>query len=378
LPSCYSSRQFPPRKQHYQIPRILGWIDAIALNQGAIAWGGELCWQQKGEQIARVYRHVLDISRLKDAASSLVDGEWWEVFMRWSNWTKRVAGLSAAGLSLVLPSRAQSSVGILLYHRVDDIVPGLPQPEFSVSPGRFRTQLRGLQRGGYCFWPLGRLLDYHDRQEPVPAKTVVLTFDDGFESVYRFAYPVLKELNIPAVVFLVTAYLDSDEPFRFDSWGIAHRETAPGPSWRPLTSVQCREMLGSGLIELGSHTHTHRDFRGCAGGLARDLGASLGVLRATFGLDSIPFAFPYGRKYLGFAGGKLTAVARASGVRCALTTDCDVIDPREDPFDWGRSNVYEWDTQLSLAAKLAGWCRGPQRLQEKAEKVAGIFVRSGG
>ncbi len=44
-----------------------------------------------------------------------------------------------------------------------------------------------------------------------------VTFDDGFETVYRHAWPVLQELRIPATVFLNTAYLDSPEPFPFDT-----------------------------------------------------------------------------------------------------------------------------------------------------------------
>ena len=48
-----------------------------------------------------------------------------------------------------------------------------------------------------------------------------ITFDDGFENNYVNAWPVLKELNLPATIFVATKYLDSDVPFPFDDWSAA-------------------------------------------------------------------------------------------------------------------------------------------------------------
>ena len=107
--------------------------------------------------------------------------------------------------------------------------------------------------------------------EPIPRRTFVVTFDDGYESVYETAWPILKELSIPATVFIVTSYLDSGRPFVFDDWAAAGSAAAPAAAWRPLSTAQCNEMARDGLIELGSHTHTHADFRGRPEEFRRDL-----------------------------------------------------------------------------------------------------------
>jgi hypothetical protein len=109
-------------------------------------------------------------------------------------------------------------------------------------------------------------------------------------------------------------------------------------------------MLAGGLVELGSHTHTHAIFRGRPEALHRDVLASLQVLRSRFGLADATFAFPYG-----IAGPGLAAAARRAGVLCGLTTEKVLAEPRADPFTWGRFNVDDADTAATLAGMLDGW-----------------------
>lgn len=282
---------------------------------------------------------------------------------------KRLAGLTGAGLHSLLGSRVGGSLGMLLYHRVAEPVPELPKPQFNVSPEQFRKQITGLADSGFRFRPLREVLRCRNLGEPVSPQTVVLTFDDVYRSVYLNAWPVLRELNIPATMFISTAYLDCDEPFPFDPWGTAYRETAPPDTYAPLTSAQCREMAESGLIELGSHTHTHGDFRGRPERFRWEVQTSLEILQTSFGAEDIPFAFPYGRVGSGHAGDDLVEAARESGVTCALTTECDPVDLQSDPFCWGRFNAYDWDTAGTLAAKLQGWYGWAPKLQERLSQV---------
>jgi peptidoglycan/xylan/chitin deacetylase (PgdA/CDA1 family) len=194
------------------------------------------------------------------------------------------------------------------------------------------------------------VIDFHNRGKRIPPKTFVVTFDDGYENVYRYAWPVLKELVVPATIFLATAYLDSELPFPFDDWTAAGSMRVPGESWKPLTTEQCHEMQREGLVTLGTHTHTHGIFRGRPEALHRDLLVSLDVLRTRFGVTDCPFAFPYG-----ITDPDLTDAARATGVSCSLTTQSGLVAPNTDPFTWGRWTVESSDTASTLAAKLAGW-----------------------
>jgi len=280
------------------------------------------------------------------------------------------AGMKAAArLGVVLHravgSRAGDALGILTYHRIAPHVPGLPAPLHNVTPHRFRRQLQGLQQRGFSFWRLSQVLAYHRRGRPLPRRTLVVTFDDGFESVYREAWPVLCELQIPATIFLNTAYLNAAEPFPFDAWGMRFALQTPPMTWRPLRIKQCREMAQSGWIELGAHTHTHQDFRGRPEEFRADLQRSVDRVRELFGVEEMTFAFPFGGPHLGFAGGSLEKAARRTDVACALSTESVLVDVASDPFTWGRMNAFPWDTPATLAAKFAGWYSWAPKLRQR-------------
>jgi glycosyltransferase involved in cell wall biosynthesis/peptidoglycan/xylan/chitin deacetylase (PgdA/CDA1 family) len=301
-----------------------------------------------GDAVGADHRAWLDRARVARAARRLV---------------KHAAAGASAGLHRALGSRAGDSLGILLYHSIAEEVPGVPLAPYNVPPARFRAQLQGLRERGYQFWPLGRALEQHAAGRPFLPKTVVLTFDDGYASVFTQAWPVLRALNIPATVFLATAFLDRDQPFPFDDWGVTHQDRVPGEALRPMTTAQCRELARSGLIELGAHTHTHQDFRHRADDFDLDLRTCVDLLRRRFDLDDIAFAFPYGKPSLGYADRDLVEAARRVGVTCGLTTEDVVVPPHADPFAWGRFNVYAFDTAATVAAKLAGWYSWAPTLQ---------------
>jgi peptidoglycan/xylan/chitin deacetylase (PgdA/CDA1 family) len=239
---------------------------------------------------------------------------------------------------------------ILMYHRVAAQTAGVAEPTWNVPPDRFRRQLEGLISRGYRPWSLRQALAHRRTGEPIPARTFVVTFDDGYESVYQNAWPILKELSVPATMFLVTAYLDTDRPFSFDDWTMAGSACVPAAAWKPLTTAQCVEMARQGLVELGSHTHTHADFRGRPEEFRRDLARSLEVLRNSFGVERPTFAFPFGQ-----FDNDLIAVSRASGVLCALTAEQELVAPHSDSFTAGRIYVDGGDTAARLAWKLNGW-----------------------
>lgn len=286
----------------------------------------------------------------------------------------RVVAEISAGLRRLSRRRVGDPVGILTYHRIASRVPGLPEPLYNVPPKRFRKQLTGLLARGFEFWPLRKVLDHRAAGTPIPSRVLVVTFDDGFETVYSNARPVLRELRIPATVFINTAYVDTDAPFPFDAWGMAHRDRVPIETYRPLSWAQCLEMADDPLVEFAAHTHTHQDFRNRAEAFALDLETSVEIVRRRFSQQDVMFAFPYGNSKSGFAGGELADAARRTGVICALTTDAETVDPESDPFDWGRFHVFSWDRPATLAAKVEGWYRWAPRLRRT---VAQALRRAG-
>jgi len=289
--------------------------------------------------------------------------------MIYSESLKQAAAVVSVGLRRVAGDRDGGRLGVLMHHRVSPRIAGLPNPPYNVTPHVFRKQLVGLRSAGYRFIKLSDVLEARQSGIALAPRSVVLTFDDAYESVYCHALPIMRELGIPGIAFLSTSFLDSDEPFPCDPWSRAYRDRVPAQEYRPLRIKQCHEMLASGVFEFGAHTHTHQDFRGRPDDFRADTGQSVEIVRSLFQLPEVPFAFPYGGTAQGHAGGELAKAAQAAGACCALTTDSELIDPLvDDPFNWGRFTVFSWETAATLSAKLAGWHAWARSLKRLARR----------
>lgn len=247
--------------------------------------------------------------------------------------------------------RANRQVGILSFHRVAPEVPGAARLTWNTTPDLFRRQLAGLLRLGFEPWPLRKLLAALADGRELPPRVFVVTIDDGYANIHDYAWPILRELKVPATVLLATQFIDKDTPFPFDDWSDKGRRDVPPDRWVPLTTAQIRAMMADPLIEFGSHSHWHKDYRSDPAAFSRDLAESLVFLRTQFGIDAPSFAFPYSA-----INDAMVKVARASGVRCALSGRGRVLTgPGADPFLLGRFSVDEFENSKTLSLKLDGW-----------------------
>ncbi|MBM3288923.1 MAG: polysaccharide deacetylase family protein, partial [Candidatus Hydrogenedentes bacterium] len=244
----------------------------------------------------------------------------------------------------------ENRAGILMYHRVAPWHDRTAQPTWNVTPERFREQILGLLRLGYSPWPLGRLLESLRNGKPIPARVFAVTFDDGYESVHRFAWPILREANVPATLLVATEFLDGTSPFPFDDWGSHGVDDATSIAWRPMRRAQCRELAADPLITLGGHTHSHARCLGDCDRLRDELDRSHRVLAEEFGVVSPPFAFPFGTH-----DDAMVETVRRSGAVCALTTVPERVGAGADPFRLGRFHVDPLETAETLGLKLDGW-----------------------
>jgi peptidoglycan/xylan/chitin deacetylase (PgdA/CDA1 family) len=129
-------------------------------------------------------------------------------------------------------------VVVLIYHRVG-AGSGL---ELDLPLAVFEDQMAELAASGQVT-SLDGALEALASTAPPERNPVVVTFDDGTPDFVATALPVLERYRIPATMYLATAFIDEQRPFPYG---------APPASWEAM-----RDAVATGLVTVGSHTHTH-------------------------------------------------------------------------------------------------------------------------
>ncbi|MCX5693440.1 MAG: polysaccharide deacetylase family protein [Candidatus Omnitrophica bacterium] len=143
-----------------------------------------------------------------------------------------VATFLIIAIVIVLYAKAQYVVPIIMYHKIDG---NSATSRLSVSPESFKAQMRFLKNQHYNVVKLEDLAEMV-RENRLPSKTIAITFDDGYEDNYLYAYPVLKELGLSATIFIIPAMVGSDGYLTWD---------------------QVVDMSESGIVTIGNHSLSH-------------------------------------------------------------------------------------------------------------------------
>jgi peptidoglycan/xylan/chitin deacetylase (PgdA/CDA1 family) len=172
---------------------------------------------------------------------------------------------------------------MLLYHKVDEIPPGVRHPEIYVTPTRFAEQLALLRQLGMCTITLPEYVAYRRGERALPPRPVVITFDDGYRSNYEVAFPILQEFGCRATIFVVSSLLGGS-----NVWD-------PGEPQEPLMGLcQIREMQRAG-IDFQSHTRSHARLTAVPPAQARcELRTSRCELEQALGTPVCGVAYPWG------------------------------------------------------------------------------------
>jgi biofilm PGA synthesis lipoprotein PgaB len=143
---------------------------------------------------------------------------------------------------------------VLSYHEIADKSETLDST-YAVTPSHFEEQIHWLMKEGYHFISINDILAYRKHAKPLPEKAVLMTFDDGYQSVYTNAYPLIKKYKIPVIIALVGSWMEAKNTVNFDGQMI--------PRDKFLSQTQIKEMVGSGLVEIGSHSYfLHKGIQG--------------------------------------------------------------------------------------------------------------------
>lgn len=158
------------------------------------------------------------------------------------------AGIAAAAGAAAQPATQPEPLLVLNYHDVrDDVAPHGDPDQFAISTQNFIAHLDWLNAQGYHPVSLQQVIDASAGRAKLPSKPVLLTFDDGLRSVYSKVFPLLRAYNYPALVAVITAWVDLPQ-------GQTVQFSRPMGHDDFVTWEQLREMQDSGLVEVASHT----------------------------------------------------------------------------------------------------------------------------
>jgi len=223
---------------------------------------------------------------------------------------------------------------VLCYHQINPKAP----TEMTTTPELFRQQLNYLQSQGYTTVSLNEAELFLRGKLPATrvAKPVLLTFDDGYDGVFRFGYPELKKRKMRATTFLVVSQVNQRNH---------------------LTVKQIQEMSRSRIFEFGSHTYNLHipipeswdQGQTSAYAIESDLRKSRSMIEKWLAKPATALAWPYGHY-----DQRCLNLARRSGFKMVFTTDYGYNLPGSGPWQIRRIRLSsEYDTVERLISKLA-------------------------
>lgn len=233
----------------------------------------------------------------------------------------------------------KDAISILMYHQVGDFAPMRAHRSTYCHYKRFQHQMALLQRLRYRVLSLDQALACLNGERPIPPRAVVLTFDDGYENFYEYAWPVLQEYGFPAMVYLLSGLLGQPS-----SWFEADGRATP-----PLMSRERVLQLRDLGVDFGSHGVSHVKLAEVdAGKVEVEVRESKQALEALLGEEVRHFCYPYGSHDMT----ALQAVERA-GYATAVTCQRAAATPSFDPLLLPRKAISFGDNLAGFFWKLA-------------------------
>ncbi|MBE7635846.1 polysaccharide deacetylase family protein [Sneathiella sp. P13V-1] len=191
-----------------------------------------------------------------------------------NSFVKRALAICAVASGLMTGTVAMAAdwANVLMYHRFGED----RYPSTNIKLEQFEAHLQELKTGGYTVLPLGKIVDALTTGEELPDRTVAITIDDGYKSVYTEAWPRLKAAGFPFTLFVSTNQLgDGNNDYM---------------SWADL-----KEMVASGNMYVGHHGAGHVHMPALSLEKVRaDLLKANEAFQTNLGFVPGIFAYPYG------------------------------------------------------------------------------------
>lgn len=234
-------------------------------------------------------------------------------------------------------------VPVIMYH---DVVKERDASSvwFDATESEFRAQMQLIKDQGFTPISLDDFYAHLTVGKSIPEHSIVLTFDDNYEGVYTYAFPILKEFNYPFAVFVHTNFVGD------------HKTAHPKMSWDEL-----KDLLSSGLATIGSHTQSHPEDMSqlSEADQRKEIAGSIEILHRHLEIPINYFAYPNG-KYDAITEG----ICKDSGLKIAFAMDHGLAEDSTNLYSIHR---YE---HLKLADAIQ------DSLTEAAEAPAAVPVQN--
>jgi peptidoglycan/xylan/chitin deacetylase (PgdA/CDA1 family) len=234
------------------------------------------------------------------------------------------------------PPEGALNVRVLCYHSVNPIYNDECDP---IDLDLFSEHIKFIKKN-YSLVSFKDVVEHVNTGKSLPKDAVLITFDDGYSDNYFFAYPILRQYNCPAVIFIVSSFIDGKcKLIDNDGWGAMDWE-------------QIRSLSEDGLIEIGAHTQTHR--------ILSSLNDQNSLVEVTDSINDIEshidsvqaFAYPNGQAS-DISIAALSAVA-ASDVELSFTTLWRSWSYKSDKYLLNRIMTSGNDSVDTINSKLQG------------------------
>ncbi|MBW1599273.1 polysaccharide deacetylase family protein [Streptomyces sp. JJ38] len=223
-----------------------------------------------------------------------------------------------------------------MYHNVARF-PTTETLRLSVSPEAFAAQVEVLADRGHTPLTAAELAAAWRSCRPLPERPVLITFDDGYAGVHRYALPALRRHGFPATLFAATGWLR----------GPRQAQAVPDAM---LSWPQLRE-LAAGGVEIGGHSHSHPQLDQLPDArLRHEVRHCRALLAEALGQSPVSFAYPFG-----YSSRRVREAVRSAGFGQALAVRNALADPRrQGPYALARLTVRRTTTLSEFTRMVDG------------------------
>jgi peptidoglycan/xylan/chitin deacetylase (PgdA/CDA1 family) len=219
-------------------------------------------------------------------------------------------------------------VPILMYHHIQDLASDASELRltWTVAPQNFDAQMAFIAQRGFHTITMAQLVGQLKDDKPLPAKPIIISFDDGWEEQYAVALPILKKNNLIGTFFVYTRPID-------------HAQY--------MTWAQLQEMSAEGM-DIQPHTLTHPHLRALPPDEAmKEIADSKSILETRLGRPMIALAYPFGEY-----NAAIIEMLKRAGFEAAVTLDPGYRQRADELFTLHRIRVSYRDSLDDFAKRL--------------------------